>query len=167
MLFLIFIKDLPEDLNSKTKLFADDCILNRQVKTDSDQLLLQQDLDKLASSENKWGMEFHPQKCSVLWATRFRSPLALQYQLKGTALTEERSTKHLGVDSVKPVMEEPHQPGHKEGKQHAWFPLAQSTTSKRSNQGLFLYSTVKLQLLLHYLESISTRSEAPRWNGST
>ena len=44
------------------------------------------------------GMEFHPQKCSVLRVTRSRSPFVSQYQLKGTVLTEEYTSKYLGTD---------------------------------------------------------------------
>ena len=55
VLFFNFINDLPEDLHSKTRLFEDDCILYRQLNTDNDQLLLQQDLAKLASWENRCG----------------------------------------------------------------------------------------------------------------
>ena len=43
VLFLIFINDLPEDINSRTRLFADDCILYRQISSKNDQQLLQED----------------------------------------------------------------------------------------------------------------------------
>ena len=51
LLFLIFINDLPEGLLSRVRLFADDCILYRQIKTDLDRQLLQADLDALARWE--------------------------------------------------------------------------------------------------------------------
>ncbi len=44
-----------------------------------------------------WGMDFHPQKCSVLRITRARSPLTCNYTLKGTTLAEETCSKYLGV----------------------------------------------------------------------
>ena len=74
VLFLIFINDLPEDINSSTRLFADDCILYRQISSENDQKLLQEDLDRLATWEKTWGMEFHPQKCSVMRISRARTP---------------------------------------------------------------------------------------------
>ena len=98
VLFLIFINDLPEDINSRTRLFADDCILYRQITSENDQQLLQEDLDRLATWEKTWGMEFHPQKCSVMRISRARTPRSSQYHLKGVPLAEEQSSKYLGVD---------------------------------------------------------------------
>ena len=57
VLFLTFINDLPENLSSRARLFADDCILYREITSYLDQHLLQQDLDRLASWEKKWGMK--------------------------------------------------------------------------------------------------------------
>ena len=98
VLFFIFINDLPEDINSRTRLFADDCILYRQISSENDQHLLQEDLDRLATWEKTWGMEFHPQKCSVMRISRARTPRTFQYHLKGVPLAEEQSPKYLGVD---------------------------------------------------------------------
>ena len=97
VLFLIFINDLPEDINSRTRLFADDCILYRQLSSKNDQQLLQEDLDRLATWEKTWGMEFHPQKCSVMRISRARTPITFQYHLKGVPLAEEQSSKYLGL----------------------------------------------------------------------
>ena len=44
------------------------------------------------------GMEFHPQKCSVLRVSRARSPVQHPYKLKGHTLEVQESTKYLGVD---------------------------------------------------------------------
>ena len=96
--FLIFINDLPQCVASSTRLFADDAILYRKIESQTDQIQLQEDLDSVAAWEKKWGMEFHPQKCNVLRVSRAKSPLTFQYHLKGIQLSEEHSTKYLGVD---------------------------------------------------------------------
>ena len=46
-LFLIFINDLPQSVNSSVRLFADDCVLYREIRCKQDTVTLQQDLDAL------------------------------------------------------------------------------------------------------------------------
>ena len=48
LLLLLFINDLPDNLTSQTRLFADDCIVYRTVRSHEDCLSLQQDLYQLA-----------------------------------------------------------------------------------------------------------------------
>ena len=98
LLFLLFINDLPDKIISTTRLFADDCIVYRQIDRPEDCAVLQEDLNTLVEWESKWGMAFHPQKCSVLSITRARSPITFSYQLKGHVLELQDSTKYLGVD---------------------------------------------------------------------
>ena len=98
LLFLLFINDLPDKIVSNTRLFADDCIVYRQINRPEDCLTLQGDLDTLAEWESKWGMAFHPKKCSVLSITRSRSPVKYSYRLKGHVLESQDSTKYFGVD---------------------------------------------------------------------
>ena len=47
VLFLLFINDLPDELKSHTRLFADDCIVYRTIKTKTDCEILQTDLNTL------------------------------------------------------------------------------------------------------------------------
>ena len=98
MLFLLIINDLPDKIASNTRLFADDCIEYRQIKDTSDCEALKEDINMLAEWETKWGMAFHPQKCSVLSVTRSRNPFKFNYRLKGHIIELQECTKHLGVD---------------------------------------------------------------------
>ena len=101
-------------------MFADDCIVYREIKSNKDQLTLQEDLDTLAAWEQKWGMDFHPQKCNVLRVSRAKSPMTFSYRLKGTVLAEEATSKYLGVDLQNNLSWNQHVSRvTKKGKQHA------------------------------------------------
>ena len=56
LLFLIYINNIVEDISSKTKLFADDCLLYRVITSVQDATALQKDLDTLAQWAFKWQM---------------------------------------------------------------------------------------------------------------
>ena len=47
LLFLCHINDLPETVKSTVRLFADDCLLYREIRSFEDHLLLQEDLHRL------------------------------------------------------------------------------------------------------------------------
>ena len=98
ILFLIFINDLPQNINANIRLFADDCIVFSTIKTTEDCKALQEDLDTLSDWEQRWGMEFHPEKCNVLSCTTSRNPVRFNYKLKGHTLEHVDSSKYLGVD---------------------------------------------------------------------
>ena len=53
LLFLLFINDLLDCVMAKTRLFADDYVIYRPIKTTKDCLQLQEDLHRLAEWEDK------------------------------------------------------------------------------------------------------------------
>ena len=67
LLFLVHINDLPDSVQSSVRLFADDCLLYRQIRSNQDQEILQNDLKNLIIWANNWGMRFNAKKCSVLY----------------------------------------------------------------------------------------------------
>ena len=98
LLFLLFINDLPNGLRSNIRLFADDCIVYREINSQSDSQILQDDLNTLANWESRWGMKFHPSKCNVMSCCRLRNPKHFSYKLRGHILERSLCTKYLGVD---------------------------------------------------------------------
>ena len=96
-LFLAYINDLPEDLSSLTKLFADDTAVYRLKATPTDINLLQEDLQKLETWEQSWDMSFHPGKCTTLPVTRARNPKRNNYSLHEHTLEIVHNSKYLGV----------------------------------------------------------------------
>ena len=68
LLFLIYISDLPSVLDPSTavRLFADDCVVYRSIKSRDDQIRLQRDLDALHTWGRCWGMKFNTKKCNIM-----------------------------------------------------------------------------------------------------
>ena len=99
LLFLVYINDLPNNITqgSTVRLFADDCILYREIRTMQDQLILQNDLNKLKEWADKWGMKFNPSKCEIMRICHNRTPLERFYTLSGQVLKQVNKTKYLGV----------------------------------------------------------------------
>ena len=61
ILFLAYINDLPELVKSNVRLFADDCLLHRPIRSSADQLCLQDDLDSLQDWALKSGFPTMPE----------------------------------------------------------------------------------------------------------
>ena len=96
-LFLYYINDLPERLRSRVRLFADDTIAYLVIILPKDTEALQEDLEDLATWENKWHMEFYANKCVVLTFTWKKAPVHADYKLHDQTLTRVQSAKYLGV----------------------------------------------------------------------
>ena len=98
LLFLAYINDLPLEVKSRVRLFADDTALYMVIAQASDAKTLQGDLRTLESWEASWDMQFNPSKCQVIHITRSRKPIQTTYQLHNTILEATTSAKYLGVD---------------------------------------------------------------------
>ena len=66
LLFLLHINDLPSVVTSKVRLFADDCLVYRNIKNKPDQITLQKYLSLLENWGNAWGMHFNTAKCHIM-----------------------------------------------------------------------------------------------------
>ncbi len=66
IMFLIYVNDMPQGMNSYISLFADDAMLQRRIKKEEDCKVLQKDLNTLYDWSRTWGMEFNAKKCHVL-----------------------------------------------------------------------------------------------------
>jgi len=89
LLFLVYINDMPSKVQStttSTRLFADDSLLYRKIKSPEDAQILQNDLNALQEWETTWKMSFNPDKCEVLRITRKRTPTQADYSIHGHQL---------------------------------------------------------------------------------
>ena len=64
-LFLLHNNDLPSCVNSQVRLFADDCLLYREIKNNQDQIDMQRDLDALMDWGSTWGMKFNAKSVTL------------------------------------------------------------------------------------------------------
>ena len=99
LLFLIYINDIGNNLSPGTslRLFADDSLLYRQIRSPEDQDTLQTDLNTLQTWEANNKMEFHPQKCQVMSITNKTKPLNHTYNIHDTPLQPTKTAKYLGI----------------------------------------------------------------------
>jgi hypothetical protein len=66
VLFVLFINDLPDTVESLCSMYADDTKIYNRVNTSDDHKVLQKDLDTLVEWAQKWQMKFNAGKCKVL-----------------------------------------------------------------------------------------------------
>ena len=92
-----FISMISQTISLPRWLFADDCVLFREVQAREDQLELQNDLTKLITWSNRLQMTFNPEKCEVLKLGRVKRSLSTSYFLNGQKLSVVAKHKHLGV----------------------------------------------------------------------
>ena len=97
LLFLCFINDLPNNILSTVRLYADDVILYTAINTVEDCNKLQHDLNTLVRWAEDWKMSFNLQKCEFLRITLKKNPIAVQYTLHDYTIHEVTHAKYLGV----------------------------------------------------------------------
>ena len=97
ILFLVYINDLPEQVKSKVRLFAEDTAMYLALSSHIEGQVLQNDLLSLEKWEKMWDMNFNPSKCQVLHVTRLKTPIETKYFLHDTMLDSLSSGKYLGV----------------------------------------------------------------------
>ena len=100
VLFLIFINDLPENIRSSVRLFADDCVLYRNIESPMDCQIVQDDLNSLAQWDTDWQMKFNVAKCHSMGVTRHHPVKHIQfdYTLHQQRLEQVQSAKYLGIN---------------------------------------------------------------------
>ena len=97
LLFLIYINNIVPNLNSKSKLFADDAVLYSEVSNVHDDCLFQQDLYTLSCWAATWQMNFNLTKCNIMSITRSPLKFPAGYRLCNSPLESVSCHKYLGV----------------------------------------------------------------------
>ena len=97
LLFLTYINDLPDNLKSSVRLFADDCVLYKEIKDCKDSEELQNDLDTLVKWERDWQLSFNPSKCHIMRLSHAKSVKHYNYKLGEAILSEVTGHPYLGI----------------------------------------------------------------------
>ena len=98
MLFLIFIDDIVNNLNGTIRLFADDCLIYREITSEKDTDELQNDLNTLIKWSNKWQMKFNIKKCNIMTLTNAKEhKIYRQYKMENEPLQRTDNIDYLGI----------------------------------------------------------------------
>ena len=100
LLFLLYINDLPLMVSPGTRirLFADDCLIYRPIRSAEDHIILQKDLNSVSRWAVEWGMAFNTSKCNVL---SMNSSSHLFYSMSNDILQEVDHATYLGISFSK------------------------------------------------------------------
>lgn len=97
LLFSLFINDIVKGVPAKVRLYADDCVVYTTVNSCSDQILLQESLNKIVRWCDQWGMSINFNKCATMSFTCRRSSLLYEYKVDGVLINRVNYYKYLGV----------------------------------------------------------------------
>ena len=97
VLLILFINDISCSVQSNLRLFADDCVLYREVVTHQDCLVFQQDLQRVFRWPKTWQLTFNVTKCYHLGITCKRIPVNFNYTLDGKLISRDSSATYLGI----------------------------------------------------------------------
>ena len=108
VLFLLYINDISEGIESDLRLFADDSIVYREIKSDRDHYILQRDLERLAAWAETWQMDFNVSKCYLLTVSLKKTSSTFDYQISGQQVARASSHPYLGVAIDSKISWSPH-----------------------------------------------------------
>ena len=97
LLFILYLNDLPNNLQCIVKMFADDVAIYKSIATREDCDLLQRDLSLISSWCQDWLMNLNPSKCEALCISNKKKLLQYVYHLCNSSLRWCTSARYLGV----------------------------------------------------------------------
>lgn len=108
LLFLIFINDLPTNIQTKLRLFANDCVIYSPIHNFENSTKLQQDLDTVALWCQDSSMPLNLTKCKSMSFSRKRTTVHHTYFINSLPLDSASSYKYLGVHMYPSLSFAPH-----------------------------------------------------------
>ena len=108
MLFLLYINDIADNVDSQMHLFADGSIVYREICSPEDHRTLEQDLNKLHTWARVWQMDFNITKCAVVSVTTKKKPFLHDYLMDGQQIPRCENQDYLGVTINHKLSWKPH-----------------------------------------------------------
>ena len=98
LLFVIYINDILDNVDSSGLLFADDAKIFRKISCREDSLRLQDDIANLEDWSDLWLLKFHPDKCHLLTLGKLENIMYChRYKVSGKEIEHTFEEKDLGV----------------------------------------------------------------------
>jgi len=99
LLFIVYINDIVDGINSNIRLFADDTSIYVIVDDPATAAYdINNDLDKISTWANKWQVKFNPEKTVTILFSRKHSPSPkLPLYMDDVRIKEVTNHKHLGI----------------------------------------------------------------------
>ena len=98
LLFVIYINDILDNIDSEGLLFADDAKIYRKITCRDDAKILQDDIQKLEAWSDLWLLKFHPDKCHLLTLGKFENIMHChRYKVSEKEIEHIFEEKDLGV----------------------------------------------------------------------
>ena len=94
-MFILFINDLPDRVQSSIKIFANDTKLYAPMKNQSSAVSLQEDINSLLKWSSDWKMPFSANKCVVVYLGK-NNPKH-DFFMGSSTLQEKVTEKNIGV----------------------------------------------------------------------
>ena len=69
LLFMLYINDLADNINSNLRLFADDAVIYNEVLSEKSCITIQSDLDMISKWCKDWQLALNVQKCKIVHLT--------------------------------------------------------------------------------------------------
>ena len=107
LLFLLYVNDITDGIQSTLEMFADDSKLYRIIKYSQDVDTLQQDLNYISNWSKFWLLNFNTAKCSVMHLGKNSNATYTLYDLATNSNNIFQSTteqKDLGVWTTSTMM---------------------------------------------------------------
>ncbi len=95
ILFVLYINDLPDNVMSEVKMFADDTKLYRHISKEQDRTTLQEDLNNLQTWSETWLLRFNASKCKRMHMGLSND--GAEYHLGDEVIPHDAEEKDLGV----------------------------------------------------------------------